>query len=222
MGVQASAQPRMNGDPAFRSAKLDRLWEPHVRPLNALVEKWTAEGRQVPWVDPDSGGVHSRILFLLESPGPASSIGHGSGVISPDNDDQTAERFWRISRRAGLARDEYVNWNAVPWYVSGTQKNTNATQADARAAEPYLHEFIMLLDHLRVVVTMGGFAESAWLRYLRQPDSPVIALITSPHPSVSARRGRPGFEEEIGTAVVKARRYVEGPGALCHLLSQGE
>lgn len=198
----------MNGDESFHSAKLARRWEPHVRPLNALVEKWTAEGRQVPWV----GGVHSRILFLLESPGPASSTDHGSAVISPDNDDQTAERFWRLSQQAGLARDAYVNWNAVPWYVSGTQKNANATQADGRAALPYLHEFIMLLTQLRVVVTMGGFAESAWLRYLRQPDSPVTALITSPHPSVSARRGRPEFEEEIGIAMAKARRSVESLG----------
>lgn len=212
MMMQVSAQPRMNGDEAFRSAKLRRLREPHVWPLNGLVEKWVEEGRQVPWVDPDLGGIHSRILFLLESPGPASSTGHGSGVISPDNDDQTAERFWRISQQAGLARDEYMNWNVVPWYVSGTGKNVNATSTDACAALPYLHEFITLLTQLRVVVTMGGFAESAWLRYLRQPDSPVTALITCPHPSASARRGRPEFEKEIGIAMVKERRHVESLG----------
>jgi hypothetical protein len=54
---------------------------------------WRGEHRDVPWIDPDSGGIHSRILFLLESPGPKSSTGHGSGVINIDNDDQTDARF---------------------------------------------------------------------------------------------------------------------------------
>jgi len=51
----------------------------------------------------------------------------------------------------------------------------------------------MLLSELRVVVVMGGFAEHWWLRYLRQPDSPVVPLIAAPHPSVSSRRSRPDF-----------------------------
>ena len=34
--------------------------------------------------------------------------------------DQTAARFRRLSREAGLDPRTYVNWNAVPWYVSAT------------------------------------------------------------------------------------------------------
>lgn len=200
-----STQPRMNRDRQFLTGKLDRVHNPHVLPLNELVERWRAEGRQVPWADPDSGGIHSRILFLHESPGPASSAAHGSGMISPDNNDQTAERFWRLSRQAGLESGRYIAWNAVPWYVSATGKAANATEADARAAVPYLHQFVMLLTELRVVVVMGGFAEHSWLRYLRLPDSPVLPLITAPHPSASARRGRPAFEQDITIAMTKAR-----------------
>lgn len=195
----------MNADPDFLSQKLRRLRDPHVAPLNALVDLWCQQGRAVPWVDPDSGGVGSRILFLLESPGPASSTTHGSGVISADNDDQTAARFWRLSAQAGLDRASFVSWNVVPWYVSATGRSANATVEDGREALPYLHQFIERLPALRVVVVMGGFAESCWLRYLRRADSRVLPLLTTAHPSVSSRRGRPTFEQDIAVAMAKAR-----------------
>ena len=204
--ASVSLQPRMNKDPEFLAGKLRRIYEQQVKPLNVLVERWRQEGLRVPWADPDSGGVHSRILFLHESPGPASSAQHGSGVISPDNDDQTAARFWRLSRDAGLDRSTYINWNAVPWYVSATGHAANAARADGQAALPYLHQFVTLLAELRVVVVMGAFAEHWWLRYLRQADSPVLPLITAPHPSVSARRSRPAFEQEITNAMSKAQK----------------
>lgn len=199
----------MNKHSWFREDKLSRVHDPHVAPLNALVVAWRREGLDVPWVDPDLGGIHSRILFLHESPGPASSTGHGSAIISPDNDDQTAARFQRLSREAGLDPRTYVNWNVVPWYVSATGKSANATSADGAAALPYLHQFVTLLTELRVVVVMGGFAEFWWLRYLRQPESPVLPLVCAPHPSASARRSRPGFEADIAIAMAKARQAAE-------------
>lgn len=92
--------------------------------------------------------------------------------------------------RPGAGR--YIVWNAVPWYVSATGKAVNATEADARAVVPYLHQFVILFTELRVVVVMmGGFAEHSWLRYLRLPGSPVLRLITAPHPSASVRRSPP-------------------------------
>jgi hypothetical protein len=33
----------------------------------------------------------------------------------------------------------------------------------------------------------------------------VFPLVTGPHPSASARRGRPDFEREIAVAMIKAR-----------------
>jgi hypothetical protein len=54
-------RPKMNGDPEYLAAKLRRVHDPHVQPLNGLVERWRQEGHQVPRADPDSGGVHSKI-----------------------------------------------------------------------------------------------------------------------------------------------------------------
>lgn len=161
----------------------------------------------MPYADPDSGGVRSRILFLHESPGPQASPGHGSRLISTDNDDPSAERFWRLSREAGLSRDGYISWNAVPWYVSATATNVNAKDADGQAALPCLHEFVTLLRELRVVVVMGSFAGLWWFRYLiGYPGSRVLPLLGAPHTSNSARISRPGFENDILVAMVKAKQ----------------
>jgi uracil-DNA glycosylase len=200
-------QSRMNKDPEFLAGKRRRVHDPHVRPLNALVDRWNGEGLPVPYADPDSGGINARILFLHESPGPRASAEHGSGLVSPDNNDPSADRFWRLSREAALARDSHINWNAVPWYVSGTAKNQNATTADGQAALPYLHEFVTLLPDLRVVVVMGVFAQRWWFRYLIDcPDSRVLPVLAAPHTSSRARISNPRFEQDIFAAMAKARQ----------------
>jgi hypothetical protein len=72
------------------------------------------------------------------------------------------------SHLAGLDRTSYINWNLVPWYVSATRAAAIPTAQD-------------------------GAGRAA----LRRPDSPVLPLITSPHPSASARRSRPALEDDI-------------------------
>jgi hypothetical protein len=97
-------QPRMNKNPEFLAGKRRRTHDPRVRPLNALVDRWNGDRLRVPYADPDSGGTHTSILFLHESPGPRASAEHGSGLVSTDNNDPSAERFWRLSRAAVPAR----------------------------------------------------------------------------------------------------------------------
>jgi hypothetical protein len=76
----ASFTPRMTAQQAYAiysrrlhgpqaKAKLRRVHDPQVRPLNERVERWRREGHQVPYADLDSGGVRSRVVFLHESPG---------------------------------------------------------------------------------------------------------------------------------------------------------
>jgi SnoaL-like polyketide cyclase len=82
---------------------------------------YRGEGRDVPWADPDLGGIYSQILFLRESPGPASSAGHGSGIISPDNNDQSVS--YRQRKESVMSADENMElmqtlddaWNARDW-----------------------------------------------------------------------------------------------------------
>jgi uracil-DNA glycosylase len=210
MATDMSEQPRMNGNPEYLAKKRSRVHEPHMQPLTALIERWRREGRRVPYADPDLGGIHARILFLHESPGPRASDEHGSGLVSPDNADPSAERFWRLSRQAGLSRDSYISWNVVPWYVSGTARNENATTADGQAALPYLHDFVSLLPELRVVVVMGSFAQRWWFRYLIDCSaSRALPVLAAPHPSSRAGISNPRFQQDILAAMVKARQAAQ-------------
>jgi len=42
-----------------------------------------------------------------------------SGLVSTDDNDPSAEPFWRLSHFAGLLRDGYITWNAMPWVRVG-------------------------------------------------------------------------------------------------------
>ena len=199
--------PRMNKEPEFLAAKLRRVQDPHVRPLNGLVERWRQAGRQVPYADPDSGGVRSRILFLHESPGPRASPGHGSGLISTDNDDRQRGAVLAAEPGSRAVQGRLHQLERRHWYVSATARNVNAKDADGQAALSYLHEFVTLLTELRVVVVMGSFAGRWWFRYLIcYPGSRVLPLLGAPHTSNRARISRPGFENDILVAMVKAKQ----------------
>src|SRR3954462_13447146 len=123
----ATRAPRAHRARDVVRAKLERLDEPHIAPLTRFVRTLRAErggGEAVPWFDPSEGRINARILILGEAPGPRAlgqqgprPKSRGSGFISPDNNDGTAENCWRALREANIARQHVVTWNIVPWYV---------------------------------------------------------------------------------------------------------
>ena len=82
---------------------------------------------EVPEFDPLDGGVDARVLFLLEKPGPMTSgvdgtkQRTGSGFISRNNDDPTAEAIFNFMQQAGISRKMTISWNVIPWW-NGTRK----------------------------------------------------------------------------------------------------
>jgi hypothetical protein len=138
--------------------RLNRLGEPHIAPLMALVEDMRARGLNVPNVDPNDGGTNARVLCLLESPGPKAV---GSAFISRDNPDPSARNIGRLLDSAGLKRRDVVLWNVVPWAISTAEKNRNATAQDIRAAVPGTQAFIDALPQLVAVVFCGQSAQRA-------------------------------------------------------------
>lgn len=81
------------------------------------------DGEAVPWFAPASGGIETRSLFLLEAPGQKSIDAEaalrrtGSGIISIDNDDPTAQNCGTLRAKAALLYHESRHWNSVPWYL---------------------------------------------------------------------------------------------------------
>ena len=60
------------------------------------------------------------MLCVFEAPGPMANAGNkqpGSGFISADNNDQTAENDWLLRNETGLTEDITLNWNIVPFYL---------------------------------------------------------------------------------------------------------
>jgi hypothetical protein len=149
-----------------RGSERQRRWEhryaDQVKGLNQLVDELRS-GRggdeSIPYVDPDSGGVGARVLLLMQDPGPKASVTTGgSGFLSWDNDDDSAERICLALAKVGLSWAELVPWNTVPWYTGGTVRS-----ADKQRGGLILRSrLVPLLPKLMGVVTMGNVAHGGW------------------------------------------------------------
>lgn len=106
------AHPRSLREPDEVASRLELL---RAAPAAAPLAEWLdevvadrlAEGlpAEMPYVDPLDAGTDARVLIILEAPGPgtnASNLNPGSGFISSDNDDWTAENLWRARQASGL------------------------------------------------------------------------------------------------------------------------
>lgn len=200
----AAKGPKQHRDPEFLAMKQRRLREEHVAPLQALVDEIREERStdSVPYVDPDSGGVGARVLFILESPaGPAA---WGSGMLSPDNDDETAANMWRLYEQTGLPRSAGLHWNAVPWYVGENGKEKNVSPGDVLEGGLWLDRLIDLLPQLRLVVTMGKPAEKAFMTYSAARDGQHAEWVACLHPSPRNKATRPERWPEIEAVFKRA------------------
>ncbi len=200
--------PRTLRDPAVLAERLGRLDEEHVSPLTA----WVRHLRQllgpdaiVPWFDPADGGVNAKILWLLEAPGPkATQERGGSGLISCNNNDGTAENTWSTRDYADVDRQDVVHWNVIPYYLGSTTKIRAWDADDVAAAGPLLGDLCALLPELRCAILGGGAAQAAWRDHA--PAAVEAVVVESPHPSATNVNTRPGTREKIVEAWRQASR----------------
>lgn len=177
----AVTRARSHSEPATVAGKQLRLDEPHVAPLTRLCERIATDVRyQVPGADPDWGGVRARVLVLLRDPGTMTDGKAGSGLVSPDNDDPTAERLHGLIAETGLRSRDVLLWNAVPWLRPGNA-GQRLSVAEMDAGNRWLAELLALLQRLRVVLVLGRDAQEALARRsASQLDGYV--RIDAPHP----------------------------------------
>lgn len=177
----------------------------HVAPLTAYVAKLRQRGSvEVPDFDPLDGGIDARVLFLFEKPGPMtaeSGKATGSGFISRNNDDPTAEATFHFMRQAELPREKIVIWNVIPWW-NGTRKITKQELEDGIEA---VRELIALLPELRAAVMVGKNAAGA-RSYL---EGAGLTLFTSDHPSPLVRARWPERWAAISSEWAKVRRFID-------------
>ena len=81
----------------------------------------------------------------------------GSGFISRDNDDPTAEATFSFMRQAGIPRSETVIWNVVPGW-NGTR---TITSDELRAGVSEVQRLLALVPQARAVMLVGQKARRA-------------------------------------------------------------
>lgn len=195
-------QPRSLRVQAELEERLSRLDEPHVLPLSDWVRDLRARlGDQaiVPWFDPADGGTDASILWLLEAPGPrATRERGGSGIVSCNNNDGTAENTWRTRDEAGVPRKSVLHWNVIPYYLGSTERIRRWDRDDIAAVGPLLRELLSLLPKVRHVILGGGAAQAAWRDH--QPLGATAQVIACPHPSPTNVNTRPSARDQIVSA----------------------
>lgn len=199
-------KPRTNRDPVEVERKLALLHQPQVAPLTKLVERLrrAKPDAAIPYFDPTEAGVNARIFHLLEAPGPRSAPGKGSGFVSADNNDQTAQNMWELLRDVGIDRStDLVVWNVVPWYIGDGKKIRPARSTDFDEARAASQDLLALLPNLRVVVLFGRAAAKAWRALDIQQD---LAVIEVSHPSPLNLNTHPERRDEIRQALRAAKQ----------------
>ena len=172
-------------DPTYRTEQHRRRYDSHVAPINTLVDELAATAGRgwLPYVAPIYGGVDARVLSVFRDPGPATQVGSGSGMLSIENDDPSAERYATLLAEAGLRASELVPWNAYPWYI-----NRKPSAAELDAGAEVLHRLIALMPRLRVVLLHGGDAQAGWRRFARRFPGTAdgVMVVSSYHTSRQA------------------------------------
>lgn len=170
-----------------RRALLDT---PHMAGLVAFRDQLAAvASAHIPHFDPLDGGTRARCLLLLDAPGrraadSGSVVVMGSGFVSRDNPDPSADNLRAALALAGMPREASVIWNAVPWYIGTAEKLAPTLAPNWHAAKPALRQLVALLPALQIVVLMGGSAQRA--RSLLEAEFPALAILKCPHPGGKA------------------------------------
>jgi hypothetical protein len=193
-----------NDDPAVVAAKLARIREPHVAPLNDLVDEIAkAMGfprGHIPYVDPDCGGIHARALHLLDNPSTKAEAGTGSGLLSLDNPDNTARNLRKAYQLHNIRLTDVVGWNAVPFPVAG-ERNGGSTGAEQRAGAPWIREFVRRCPNLKYVLLLGVPARAGW-KFSRLAAPVPVVQWNVPHCGMRGLNGVPDARARFDGAIM--------------------
>lgn len=202
--------PRSLRDPAEISRRQSLLkTAPTAAPLAEWVNDLIASrvGRslpaEVPYIDPLDAGTEARVLIVLEAPGPMTNAFNtvpGSGFISSDNDDATAENLWLARQKAGLVQGVVV-WNAVPWYLGPAKRKPRV--AEKAVGGQILRELVQMLPELHTVVPLGDHAKDTWRRFARPGLGTAMRTVESYH-SGNQAMSQPGLRPHLEASLTRA------------------
>ncbi|MCB4344858.1 uracil-DNA glycosylase [Burkholderia vietnamiensis] len=180
--------PRTLRFPEAIAHRRELLAGPHIAPLARYVEGLRAKHPdwQFQDFDPLDGGIEADLLCLLEKPGPMTSTTgkrKGSGFISRNNNDPTAQAVFEFMIEADIARKRTVLWNVIP----GWNETIKTTNAEVRRGIEELSNLLPLLPRVKTVVLVGREAQRA----LPLVQALGLRVFTSAHPGRQVYRFNP-------------------------------
>ncbi len=136
-----------------------------VERINRFIDEIGAkdDAGHPPYIPPVCGGVDALALSISRDPGPKAGGTKGSGFLSIEADDPSAERMGQFLDEAGIDYAEVVPWNAYPWYI-----NSDPTTDQLQVGAVSLRVLISLRPRLRVVLVHGLAAGKGWKLFLRE------------------------------------------------------
>lgn len=134
----------------------------------------------VPGFDPNDGGIGARVLFLFEKPGPMTDARNGgSGMISRDNNDQTAQAISDFMNQSAIKRKDTILWNVIPLWNQVRLIRAEERQIGITLLEDLLEN---VLQNVKVIVLVGRQAQRA-INAINKSFPSRYTILTSAHPS---------------------------------------
>ena len=191
-------------DKAYRDSQWELRYTGRVAAINRFIDELGTrnEAGHPPYIPPICGGVDALALSISRDPGPKAGGIKGSGFLSIENDDPSAERMGQFLSEAGIDYGQVVPWNAYPWYI-----NSDPTAEQLIAGVEPLRDLISLMPRLRVVVLHGTAAAKGWKLFLREHHGMVnrrgIVWLATYHTSRQALQTPDRVERELREASIR-------------------
>lgn len=199
--MEIPGAPRALASERVRYERLSRSSDPHVVPINQLVDRISVDrgAPNLPLIDPTFGGVGASVLLVLKAPeADADPSRRGRRFLSLDNDDAVAARMFATCVDVGLHRGDLVAWNICPFPIARSAPSA-AELADAR---PYTARLLAMLPRLRGVVLLGSPAQKGWESggFGSVTDAVVFRGASPSPPGINQQRNRESYEAAMAGA----------------------
>ncbi|WP_020179914.1 uracil-DNA glycosylase family protein [Methylopila sp. M107] len=209
--MSAPSRTLLLSNPDALTERLAALERPHMVPLNGYAARLRKTHGGVPHFDPFDGGAESRLLVLLETPGPSAALVR---FTSRDNPTGTAGNLRMLFESARISRTATALWNAVPWTLPRRDGRLGKpSAADLAAALAELPELLAMFPELKIVLLMGRTA-AAFAGDVAA-IAPNVAVFKTAHPSPTFVNTSPLIRTALEATFVEAAhllRHVDRPG----------
>lgn len=167
-------------DDPFWVGQLAGLTEPHVAPINELVNRLShAKGAvRLPHAAPWHGGIHAPVLIVLNDPGVEALV---PDFLCLRNPDRASDRQRHLMTEFDIDPVDFCPWNGYPW---PRENKKDLTPEEALEGGRALLEMMSLMTDLRLLLLLGRKARDTADAVLPELTEayPHLEIVRSLHP----------------------------------------